>query len=93
MTITIDKMPLDEKGVVKTTSIGIIIFEEINLGIDEVLDLFDKAKLIERLPFGFCLIIDNYKYNIRDLYNRTTRKNESPKDYVRRVWEAPNAII
>ncbi len=92
MNISVDKTYLNSDGTCKTKENGTILLERCDFNIEEILLLFDNADVVERFVYGYSILIKDCKYCIRDLYNRTTRKNEDPKDFILRIQEVPHVF-
>lgn len=90
MTISVDKHYLNVDGTYKTEENGSLLLEKCDFNIEQILSLIDKADVIERFVYGYTVMIKDCEYVIRDFYNRTTRKNEEPKDFILRIQEVPS---
>lgn len=90
MQISVDKTYMNPDGTSKTKENGTLLIEECDFSVEEILMLFDNADVVERFVYGYNVLIRDCKYCISDLYNRTTQKNEDPKDFILRIQEVPS---
>lgn len=73
----------------KTYKNGQIIIHNLNPTVDELLEYLDKAFKVNKFIYGIEILIDEgqkYAINVVSIYNITTKKKESARDYIKRIY-------
>ena len=73
----------------KTYKNGQIIIHNLNPTFDELMEYLDKAFKVNKFTYGIEILIDEgqkYAINVVSIYNIATKKKESARNYIKRIY-------